>query len=170
MIKKIAILNINHYKEKHQKLSSENSLDSIVLGDSYYKPLLERLMFLERDKLFKIIEKFLSREIDMRDFLCAYEDFYSEILKLREKFCSELDELKDLQLLNIGTLELKINSNSSYFYSLVNLLDQKYGKLENAEFIFIGNGKFISEPEEQEFYELIKELFKWIKQEEEETS
>ena len=106
----------------------------------------------------------------MRDFLCAYEDFYSEILKLREKFCSELDELKDLQLLNIGTLELKINSNSSYFYSLVNLLDQKYGKLENAEFIFIGNGKFISEPEEQEFYELIKELFKWIKQEEEETS
>ena len=95
-------------------------------------------MFLERDKLFKIIEKFLSREIDMRDFLCAYEDFYSEILKLREKFCSELDELKDLQLLNIGTLELKINSNSSYFYSLVNLLDQKYGKLENAEFIFIG--------------------------------
>ena len=95
----------------------------------------------------------------MRYFLCAYGDFYSEILKLRKKFCSELNELKDLQLLNIGTLELKINSNSSYFYSLVNLIDQKYGKLENAE--------FISEPEEQEFYELIKELFKWIKQEEE---
>ena len=155
MIKKITILNINHYKEKHQKLSSENSLDFIVLGTNYYKPLLERLMFLERDKLFKIIEKFLRKEINIRNFLYAYDEFSSEILELRLKFCSELDQLKNFHLLNIGTLELKIDSNSSYFDSLVYLLDEKLRKL--------ADGELISEPEEQEFYELIKELFKWIK-------
>jgi len=104
-------------------------------------------MFLKRDKLFKIIEKFLSREIDMRDFLCAYDEFSSEILELRSKFCSELDQLKDFQLLNIGTLELKIDSNSSYFDSLVYLLNEKLRKL--------ADGELISEPKEQEFYELI---------------
>lgn len=75
-------------------------------------------MFLKRDKLFKIIEKFLSREIDMRDFLCAYDEFSSEILELRSKFYSELDQLKDFQLLNIGTLELKIDSNKDFLFQL----------------------------------------------------
>ena len=155
MIKKITILNINHYKEvKLKKLSSETVRDHLIMVDNYHQPLLERLMFLERDKLFKIIEKFLSKEINIRNFLYAYDEFSSEILELRLKFCSELDQLKDFQLLNMGTLELKIDSNSSYFDSLVYLLDEKLGKLEN--------GELMSEPEEQEFYELIKELFKRV--------
>jgi hypothetical protein len=137
-----------------QKLSSETVRDHLIMRDNYHQPLLERLMFLERDKLFKIIEKFLRKEINIRNFLYAYDEFSSEILELRLKFCSELEQLKDFQLLNIGTLELKIDSNSSYFHSLIYLLDEKLRKL--------ADGELISEPEEQEFYELIKELFKLV--------
>jgi hypothetical protein len=137
-----------------QKLSSEAVRDHLIMKDNYRQPLSERLIFLERDKLFKIIEKFLRKEINIRNFLYAYDEFSSEILELRLKFCSELEQLKDFQLLNIGTLELKIDSNSSYFHSLIYLLDEKLRKL--------ADGELISEPEEQEFYELIKELFKLV--------
>lgn len=155
MIKKIIVLNINDYKEVTlQELSSETVRDHLIMIDNYYQPLSERLIFLERDKLFKIIEKFLRKEINICNFLYAYDEFSSEILELRLKFCSELDQLKEFQLLNIGTLELKIDSNSSYFHSLVYLLDEKLRKW--------ADGELISEPEEQEFYELIKQLFKRV--------
>ena len=47
MIKKITLLNINHYKEvKLQKLSVEAVRDHLIMKDNYHQPLLERLMFL----------------------------------------------------------------------------------------------------------------------------
>jgi len=47
MIKKITLLNINHYKEvKLQKLSVEAVRDHLIMEDNYHQPLLERLMFL----------------------------------------------------------------------------------------------------------------------------
>jgi hypothetical protein len=125
-------------------------------------------MFLKRDKLFKIIEKFLSREIDMRDFLCAYDEFSSEILELRSKFCSELDQLKDFQLLNIGTLELKIEANPPELVRLYDFVEEFFYDIDEREYSGVLTG--ISEDKIQEFYESIQKLFEKVQKSEDLSS
>ena len=125
-------------------------------------------MFLKRDKLFKIIEKFLSREIDMRDFLYAYDEFSSEILELRLKFCSELEQLKDFQLLNIGTLELKIEANPPELVRLYDFVEEFFYDIDEREYSGVLTG--ISEDKIQEFYESIQKLFEKVQKSEDLSS
>ena len=73
---------------------------------------------------------------------------------------SELDQLIGFQLLNLGTLELKIEANPPELVLLYDLVEEFFYGIDQREYSGVLTG--ISEAEEQEFYESLQKLFKEV--------
>jgi hypothetical protein len=80
---------------------------------------------------------------------------------------SELDQLIGFQLLNLGTLELKIEANPPEWVLLYDLVEEFYYDIEERTDSGVSTG--ISEAEEQKFYDSLQKLFQAVQKSEEDN-
>ena len=167
MVKENTRLNIHSYKELKEKLSSDLTLmERVEAFEDYRKPITAKLQFIERDRFFRIIKKYLAKEISIYNFLTKCNGFFLDIIKLAPKLYSELDQLIGFQLLNIGTLELKIEANSSEWVRLYDFVEEFFYDIEER-IELAGTAIVISEEEEQKFYDSLQKLFQEVEKSEE---
>ena len=160
-MKNLYVLDMNRYKElKEKSFSSLTGLERAKALSYYRGPMSLKLQFIERHRLFRIIEKFLTKEIDIYQFIAECNGFYLDILKLVSELNSELNQLIGFQLLNLGTLELKIEANPPELVLLCNLVEEFFYDIEERTDSGVSTG--ISEAEEQEFYESLQKWFKEV--------
>lgn len=169
MVKNIIILDIHRYKElKEKSFSSLTGLERAKALSDYRGPMSLKLQFIERHRLFRIIEKFLTKEINIYQFIAECNGFYLDILKLVSELNSELNQLTGFQLLNLGTLELKIEANPPELVLLCDLVEKFFYDIEERTDSGVSTG--ISEAEEQEFYESLQKLFQAVQKSEDLSS
>ena len=168
MVNNITILNIHGYKKLNEKVLNLTLMERVEAFEEYRKPITAKLQFIERDRFFRIIKKYLAKEIGIYDFVVDCRIFFSDIGKLVPKLYSELDQLIGFQLLNIGTLELKIEAIPPEWVCLYDLVENIYYKVE--ERVDSDASIVISEAEEQEFYESLQKLFNEVEKLEEFSS
>lgn len=168
MVNNITILNIHSYKKLNEKVLNLTLMERVEAFEDYQKPITTKLTFIERDRFFRIIKKYLAKEIDIYDFFSECKGFFLDIIRLAPKLYSELDQLIGFQLLNIGTLELKIEANPPEWVCLYDLVENIYYKVE--ERVDSDASIVISEAEEQEFYESLQKLFNEVEKLEEFSS
>ena len=82
---------------------------------------------------------------------------------------SELDQLIGFQLLNLGTLELKIEANPPEWVRLYDFVEEFFYDLEER-IELAGTAIVISEEEEQKFYDSLQKLFQEVEKSEEFSS
>ena len=167
MVNNITILNIHSYKKLNEKQLDLTLIEFDDAFEDYRNPICTKLAFIERHRLFRIIEKFLTKEIDIYLFIAKCNGFFSDIGRLAPKLYSELDQLKDFQLLNLGTLELKIEANPPELVLLCNLVEEFFYDIEERTDSGVSTG--ISEAEEQEFYDSLQKLFQEVQKLEEDN-
>lgn len=160
MVKNITILDIHNYKELNEKVLDLTLRECEEAFEDYRKPITAKLQFIERDRFFRIIKKYLAKEIGIYTFVVNCRRFFSDIGKLVPKLYSELDQLISFQLLNLGTLELKIEANPPELVFLYDLIEEFYYDIEERTDSGVSTG--ISEAEEQEFYESLQKLFQEV--------
>ena len=166
MVNNITILNIHSYKELKEKSLSDLTLMESEKAFGYYRnPICKKLAFIERDRFFRIIKKYLAKEISIYNFLTKCNGFLLDIIKLAPKLYSELDQLIGFQLLNIGTVELKIEANPPEWVLLYDLVEEFYYDIEERTDSGVSTG--ISEEEEQKFYDSLQKLFQEVEKLEE---
>ena len=169
MVKDNIILDIHSYKELKEKLSSDLTVMERAKAFRYYRnPIRTKLTFIERKRFFGFIERYLTKERNIYQFLTDCRGFFLDIIKLAPKLYSELDQLIGFQLLNIGTVELKIEANPPEWVCLYDLVENIYYKVE--ERVDSDASIVISEAEEQEFYESLQKLFNEVEKLEEFSS
>ena len=167
MVKDNTILDIHSYKELKEKSLSDLTLMESEKAFGYYRnPICKKLAFIERDRFFRIIKKYLAKEISIYNFLTKCNGFFLDIIKLAPKLYSELDQLIGFQLLNIGTLELKIEANSSEWVRLYDFVEEFFYDIEER-IELAGTTIVISEDEEQKFYDSLQKLFQEVEKSEE---
>jgi hypothetical protein len=123
---------------------------------------------MERDRFFRIIKKYLAKEGDIYCFVTDCREFFLDIIKLAPQFYSELDQLIGFQLLNLGTLELKIEANPPELVLLYDFVEKFFYDIDEREYSGVLTG--ISEAEEQEFYESLQKLFQEVQKSEDLSS
>ena len=79
---------------------------------------------------------------------------------------SELDQLIGFQLLNLGTLELKIEANPPEWVCLYDFVEEFYYDIEERR-ESAGTAIVINQEEEQEFYDSLQKLFQEVEKSEE---
>ena len=170
MVKENTILNIHSYKELKEKLSSDLTVMESVKAFGYYRnPIRAKLTFIERDRFFGFVKRYLTKEIDIYHFFSECKRFFLDIIRLAPELYSELDQLIGFQLLNIGTLELKIEANSSEWVRLYDFVEEFFYDLEER-IELAGTAIVISEEEEQKFYDSLQKLFNEVEKSEEFSS
>ena len=169
MVKDNIILDIHSYKELKEKLSSDLTVMERAKAFRYYRnPIRTKLTFIERKRFFGFIERYLTKEGDIYCFVTDCRGFFLDIIKLAPKLYSELDQLIGFQLLNIGTVELKIEANPPEWVLLYDLVEEFYYDIEERTDSGVSTG--ISEAEEQEFYESLQKLFQAVQKSEDLSS
>ena len=168
MVNNITILNIHGYKKLNEKVLNLTLMERVEAFEDYRKPITTKLQFIERDRFFRIIKKYLAKEIGIYDFIVDCRRFFSDIGKLVPKLYSELDQLIGFQLLNLGTLELKIEANPPELVLLCDLVEKFFYDIEERTDSGVSTG--ISEAEEQEFYESLQKLFQAVQKSEDLSS
>jgi len=169
MVKNITILDIHSYKElKEKKVVNQTLMELAEAFEVYEKPITAKLQYMERDRFFRIIKKYLAKEGDIYCFVTDCRGFFLDIIKLAPQFYSELDQLIGFQLLNLGTLELKIEANPPELVLLYDLVEEFYYDIEERTDSGVSTG--ISEAEEQEFYESLQKLFQAVQKSEDLSS
>ena len=168
MVKENTILNIHNYKELKEKLSSDLTVMERAKAFGYYRnPIRTKLTFIERDRFLEFVKRYLTKERNIYQFLADCRGFFLDIIKLAPKLYSELDQLKDFQLLNLGTLEFKIEANPPEWVRLYDLVENIYYKVE--ERVDSDASIVISEEEEQKFYDSLQKLFQEVEKSEEDN-
>ena len=168
MVKENTILNIHSYKELKEKLSSDLTVMERAKAFGYYRnPIRTKLTFIERDRFLEFVKRYLTKERNIYQFLADCRGFFLDIIKLAPKLYSELDQLKDFQLLNLGTLEFKIEANPPEWVRLYDLVENIYYKVE--ERVDSDASIVISEEEEQKFYDSLQKLFQEVEKSEEDN-
>ena len=168
MVNNITILNIHSYKKLNEKQLDLTLIEFDDAFEDYRNPICTKLAFIERHRLFRIIEKFLTKEIDIYLFIAKCNGFFSDIGRLAPKLYSELDQLIGFQLLNIGTVELKIEANPTEWVRLYDFVEKFFYDIEEREYSGVLTG--ISEAEEQKFYDSLQKLFNEVEKSEEFSS
>jgi len=168
MVNNITILNIHGYKKLNEKVLNLTLMERVEAFEDYRKPITTKLQFIERDRFFRIIKKYLAKEIGIYDFIVDCRRFFSDIGKLVPKLYSELDQLIGFQLLNLGTLELKIEANPPELVLLYDFVEKFFYDIDEREYSGVLTG--ISEAEEQEFYESLQKLFQAVQKSEDLSS
>ena len=168
MVKDNTILDIHSYKELNEKVLNLTLMERVEAFEDYEKPITTTLAFIERDRFFRIIKKYLAKEIGIYDFVVDCRIFFSDIGKLVPKLYSELDQLIGFQLLNLGTLELKIEANPPELVLLYDLVEEFYYDIEERTDSGVSTG--ISEAEEQKFYDSLQKLFQAVQKSEDLSS
>jgi len=167
MVNNITILNIHGYKKLNEKVLNLTLMERVEAFEDYRKPITTKLQFIERDRFFRIIKKYLAKEIGIYDFIVDCRRFFSDIGKLVPKLYSELDQLIGFQLLNLGTLELKIEANPPEWVRLYDFVEEFYYDIEERTDSGVSTG--ISEAEEQKFYDSLQKLFQAVQKSEEDN-
>ena len=169
-MKNLYVLDMNRYKElKEKSFSSLTGLERAKALSYYRGPMSLKLQFIERHRLFRIIEKFLTKEINIYQFIAECNGFYLDILKLVSELNSELNQLTGFQLLNLGTLELKIEANPPEWVRLYDFVEDFFYDIEER-IESTGTAIVISEEEEQKFYDSLQKLFNEVEKSEEFSS
>ena len=169
MVKENTILNIHSYKELKEKLSSDLTVMESVKAFGYYRnPIRAKLTFIERDRFFGFVKRYLTKERNIYQFLADCRGFFLDIIKLAPKLYSELDQLKDFQLLNLGTLELKIEANPPEWVRLYDFVEEFFYDIEER-IELAGTAIVISEEEEQKFYDSLQKMFQEVEKSEEDN-
>ena len=169
MVKDNIILDIHSYKELKEKLSSDLTVMERAKAFRYYRnPIRTKLTFIERKRFFGFIERYLTKERNIYQFLTDCRGFFLDIIKLAPKLYSELDQLKDFQLLNLGTLEFKIEANPPEWVRLYDLVEEFYYDIEERR-ESAGTAIVINQEEEQEFYDSLQKLFQEVEKSEEDN-
>lgn len=169
MVKDNTILDIHSYKELKEKSLSDLTLMESEKAFGYYRnPICKKLAFIERDRFLEFVKGYLTKEIDIYDFFSECKGFFLDIIRLAPKLYSELDQLIGFQLLNIGTVELKIEANPPEWVCLYDLVENIYYKVE--ERVDSDASIVISEEEEQKFYDSLQKLFNEVEKLEEFSS
>ena len=167
MVNNITILNIHSYKKlKEKKVVNQTLMELAEAFEVYEKPITAKLQYMERDRFFRIIKKYLAKEIGIYDFVVDCRIFFSDIGKLVPKLYSELDQLIGFQLLNLGTLELKIEANPPEWVRLYDFVEEFYYDIEERR-ESAGTTIVINQEEEQEFYDSLQKLFQEVEKSEE---
>ena len=166
MVNNITILNIHGYKKLNEKVLNLTLMERVEAFEDYRKPITTKLQFIERDRFFRIIKKYLAKEIGIYDFIVDCRRFFSDIGKLVPKLYSELDQLIGFQLLNLGTLELKIEANPPEWVRLYDFVEEFYYDIEERR-ESAGTTIVINQEEEQEFYDSLQKLFQEVEKSEE---
>ena len=170
MVKDKTILDIHSYKELKEKLSSDLTVMERAKAFGYYRnPIRTKLTFIERDRFLEFVKRYLTKERNIYQFLADCRRFFLDIIKLAPKLYSELDQLKDFQLLNLGTLELKIEANPPEWVRLYDFVEDFFYDIEER-IESTGTAIVISEEEEQKFYDSLQKLFNEVKKLEEFSS
>jgi len=164
MVKNITILDIHSYKELKEKELDLTLMELAEAFEVYEKPITAKLQYMERDRFFRIIKKYLAKEGDIYCFVTDCRGFFLDIIKLAPQFYSELDQLIGFQLLNLGTLELKIEANPPELVRLYDFVEEFFYDIDEREYSGVLTG--ISEAEEQEFYESLQKLFQAVQKSE----
>ena len=166
MVKDNIILDIHSYKELKEKLSSDLTVMERAKAFGYYRnPIRTKLTFIERDRFLEFVKRYLTKERNIYQFLTDCRGFFLDIIKLAPKLYSELDQLIGFQLLNIGTVELKIEANPPEWVLLYDLVEEFYYDIEERTDSGVSTG--ISEEEEQKFYDSLQKLFQEVEKLEE---
>lgn len=161
MVKNITIFDIHSYKEFKNKSLSDLTIEEQLRAFSYYRqPMFAKLQFIKRNQFFRIIEKYLAKERNIYQFFTYCSGFFSDIARLIPPLYSELDQLADFKLLDIGILELKIEANPPELVLLDDFVEKLYYNVE--ERTECDDPMVINEAEEQEFYDSLKKLFKEV--------
>ena len=167
MVNNITILNIHSYKKlKEKKVVNQTLMELAEAFEVYEKPITAKLQYMERDRFFRIIKKYLAKEGDIYCFVTDCRGFFLDIIKLVSKLYSELDQLIGFQLLNLGTLELKIEANPPEWVRLYDFVEDFFYDIEER-IESAGTTIVISEAEEQEFYDSLQKLFQEVEKSEE---
>ena len=124
------LYNIHSYKKLKEKKLDLTLIEFDDAFEDYRNPICTKLAFIERHRLFRIIEKFLTKEINIYQFIAKCNGFFLDIGRLAPKLYSELDQLIGFQLLNIGTVELKIEANPTEWVLLYDLVEEFYYDIE----------------------------------------
>jgi hypothetical protein len=170
MVKDNIILDIHSYKELKEKLSSDLTVMERAKAFRYYRnPIRTKLTFIERKRFFGFIERYLTKERNIYQFLTDCRGFFLDIIKLAPKLYSELDQLIGFQLLNLGTLELKIEANPPEWVRLYDFVEEFYYDIEERR-ESTGTTIVINQEEEQEFYDSLQKLFQEVEKSEEFSS
>ena len=164
MVKNITILDIHSYKELKEKELDLTLMELAEAFEVYEKPITAKLQYMERDRFFRIIKKYLAKEGDIYCFVTDCRGFFLDIIKLAPQFYSELDQLIGFQLLNLGTLELKIEANPPELVLLYDFVEKFFYDIDEREYSGVLTG--ISEDKIQEFYESIQKLFEKVQKSE----
>ena len=64
MVKNITILDIHSYKELKEKELDLTLMELAEAFEVYEKPITAKLQYMERDRFFRIIKKYLAKEGD----------------------------------------------------------------------------------------------------------
>ena len=169
MVKENTILNIHNYKELKEKLSSDLTVMERAKAFGYYRnPIRTKLTFIERDRFLEFVKRYLTKERNIYQFLADCRGFFLDIIKLAPKLYSELDQLKDFQLLNLGTLEFKIEANPPEWVRLYDFVEEFYYDIEERR-ESAGTAIVINQEEEQEFYDSLQKLFQEVEKSEEDN-
>lgn len=167
MVNNITILNIHSYKKlKEKKVVNQTLMELAEAFEVYEKPITAKLQYMERDRFFRIIKKYLAKEGDIYCFVTDCRGFFLDIIKLVSKLYSELDQLIGFQLLNLGTLELKIEANPPEWVRLYDFVEEFYYDIEERR-ESAGTTIVINQEEEQEFYDSLQKLFQEVEKSEE---
>jgi len=170
MVNNITILNIHSYKKlKEKKVVNQTLMELAEAFEVYEKPITAKLQYMERDRFFRIIKKYLAKEGDIYCFVTDCRGFFLDIIKLAPQFYSELDQLIGFQLLNLGTLELKIEANPPEWVRLYDFVEEFYYDIEERR-ESTGTTIVINQEEEQEFYDSLQKLFQEVEKSEEFSS
>jgi len=169
MVNNITILNIHGYKKLNEKVLNLTLMERVEAFEDYRKPITTKLQFIERDRFFRIIKKYLAKEGDIYCFVTDCRGFFLDIIKLAPQFYSELDQLIGFQLLNLGTLELKIEANPPEWVRLYDFVEEFYYDIEERR-ESTGTTIVINQEEEQEFYDSLQKLFQEVEKSEEFSS
>ena len=76
MVNNITILNIHSYKKLNEKVLNLTLMERVEAFEDYRKPITAKLQFIERDRFFRIIKKYLAKEIDIYDFFSECKGFF----------------------------------------------------------------------------------------------
>ena len=168
MVNNITILNIHGYKKLNEKVLNLTLMERVEAFEDYQKPITAKLQFIERDRFLEFVKRYLTKERNIYQFLADCRGFFLDIIKLAPKLYSELDQLIGFQLLNIGTVELKIEANPTEWVRLYDFVEKFFYDIEEREYSGVLTG--ISEAEEQKFYDSLQKLFNEVEKSEEFSS
>ena len=156
-MKNLYVLDMNRYKQLcDEPTNPDDSIHFEQIQEIYkYNTIIfKKLVFINRKQLFIIINKFLDKKIHIFEFFQQYYAFEDTLSKAEQKFISELEQFKNLELLTICKCELKLELGSDEFQTLYKFIQLK--ALEEED------GVIFTEDKIQGFYESIQKLFEKV--------